>query len=127
MNSETIGATGKASSKGGLAAALSAVGSVLAASTCCLPVLPFVLAAGTAGSARFLSSFNGAPRGPVLRNVHGKTASFQAPIEDVARVLLAGLTGAAVFAHARAAAQAKRAQNGGPEVGRLALEPAQDI
>jgi len=57
-----ISATGKASSKGGLAAALSAVGSVLAAATCCLPVLPFVLAAGTAGSARFLSSFIGALR-----------------------------------------------------------------
>src|SRR5436305_14566269 len=62
MSSETISATGKASSKGGLAAALSAVGSVLAALTCCLPVLPFVLAAGTAGSARFLSSFVGALR-----------------------------------------------------------------
>ena len=62
MSSETISATGKASSKGGLAAALSAVGSVLAAATCCLPLLPFVLAAGTAGSARFLSSFVGALR-----------------------------------------------------------------
>ena len=62
MNSEAIGATGKASSKGGLAAALSAVGSVLVALTCCLPVLPFVLAAGTASSARFLSSYIGALR-----------------------------------------------------------------
>ena len=53
MNSETISPTGKASPKGGVAAALSAVGSVLAALTCCLPVLPFVLAAGTAGSTRF--------------------------------------------------------------------------
>ena len=60
MSIETISATGKASSKGGLAAALSAVGSVLAALTCCLPVLPFVLAAGTASSARFLSSYIGA-------------------------------------------------------------------
>ncbi len=57
MNTETISPTGKPSSKGALAAALSAVGSVLAAATCCLPVLPFVLAAGTAGSAAFLSSF----------------------------------------------------------------------
>jgi hypothetical protein len=57
MNSETIGTTGKPSSKGALAAALSAVGSVLAVATCCLPVLPFVLAAGTAGTATFLSSF----------------------------------------------------------------------
>jgi hypothetical protein len=59
MNTETISATTKPSSKGTLAAAISAVGSVLAATTCCLPVLPFVLAAGTAGSARFLSSFIG--------------------------------------------------------------------
>ncbi len=62
MNTETIDTTGKSPSKGALAAGLSAVGSVLAAATCCLPVLPFVLAAGTAGSARFLSSFIGAFR-----------------------------------------------------------------
>ena len=62
MRSETISSTGKASSKGGLAAALSAVGGVLATLTCCLPVLPFVLAAGTASSARFLSSYIGALR-----------------------------------------------------------------
>jgi hypothetical protein len=68
MSSETITATGKASSKGGLTAALSAVGSVLAAATCCLPVLPFVLAAGTAGSARFLSSVVGTLR-PYLLGV----------------------------------------------------------
>src|SRR5437763_14633737 len=57
MNTEAVSTTGKPSSKRALAAALSAVGSVLAALTCCLPVLPFVLAAGTAGSARYLSSF----------------------------------------------------------------------
>jgi hypothetical protein len=57
MNTETSNTAGKPPSKGTLAAALSAVGSVLAAATCCLPVLPFVLAAGTAGSAVFLSSF----------------------------------------------------------------------
>src|SRR5207247_11034377 len=62
MNTEAVGTTGKPSSKGALAAALSAVGSVLAALTCCLPVLPFVLAAGTASSARFLSSYIGAFR-----------------------------------------------------------------
>jgi hypothetical protein len=62
MNTEAVHTTGKPSSKGALAAALSAVGSVLAASTCCLPVLPFVLAAGTAGSARFLASYVGALR-----------------------------------------------------------------
>ncbi len=57
MNTETISPTGKPSSKGALPAALSAVGSVLAAATCCLPVLPFVLAAGTAGSTAFVYSF----------------------------------------------------------------------
>ena len=62
MSTETINATGKSPSKGTFAAALSAVGSVLAAASCCLPVLPFVLAAGTAGSATFLSSFIGALR-----------------------------------------------------------------
>ena len=68
MNTETIRTTRKPSSKGALAAALSAVGSVLAALTCCLPVLPFVLAAGTASSARFLSSYIGALR-PYLLGV----------------------------------------------------------
>lgn len=62
MNTETINAAGKSPSKGALAAALSAIGSVLAAATCCLPVLPFVLAAGTAGTASFLSTFIGALR-----------------------------------------------------------------
>jgi hypothetical protein len=62
MTAETINTAGKSSSKGTLAAALSAIGSVLAAATCCLPVLPFVLAAGTAGTATFLSSFIGALR-----------------------------------------------------------------
>ena len=62
MNTEAVSTTGKPSAKGALAAALSAVGSVLAALTCCLPVLPFVLAAGTASSARFLSTYIGALR-----------------------------------------------------------------
>ena len=57
MNSEAIGTAGKSPSMGTFVPAISAVGSVLAAATCCLPVLPFVLAAGTAGSAAFLSSF----------------------------------------------------------------------
>jgi cytochrome bd-type quinol oxidase subunit 2 len=33
-----------------------AIGSVLAASSCCLPILPFVAAAGLAGSSAFLSA-----------------------------------------------------------------------
>jgi len=68
MNVETISTTPKPPSKGTFAAAISAVGSVLAAATCCLPVLPFVLAAGTAGTATFLSSFIGALR-PYLLGV----------------------------------------------------------
>ena len=56
MNSETLTPTGKPRSKGALVAALSAVGSVVAATTCCLPVLCVVLAAGTASTAGFLSS-----------------------------------------------------------------------
>ncbi len=68
MNTEAVSATGKPSSKAALAAAISAVGSVLAAATCCLPVLPFVLAAGTASSARFFSSYVGALR-PYLLGV----------------------------------------------------------
>jgi hypothetical protein len=37
-------------------ASLAAIGSVLAASSCCLPVLPFVAAAGAAGSSAFLNA-----------------------------------------------------------------------
>ena len=68
MNTETISTTAKPASKGTFAAALSAVGSVLAAATCCLPVLPFVVAAGTASSAEFLSSYISALR-PYLLGV----------------------------------------------------------
>src|SRR5437870_3766362 len=37
-------------------AGIGAIGSVLAASSCCLPILPFLLAAGFAGSSAFLSA-----------------------------------------------------------------------
>jgi cytochrome bd-type quinol oxidase subunit 2 len=37
-------------------AGLAAISGVLAASSCCLPILPFVLAAGFAGSSEFLSA-----------------------------------------------------------------------
>lgn len=40
---------------GGTLASLAAVGSILAASSCCLPVLPFITAAGLAGSSAFLT------------------------------------------------------------------------
>lgn len=35
---------------------LAAIGSVLAASSCCLPILPFMMAAGLAGTSTFLSA-----------------------------------------------------------------------
>jgi hypothetical protein len=37
-------------------ASLAAIGSVLATSSCCLPVLPFLFAAGAAGSSAFLAA-----------------------------------------------------------------------
>lgn len=37
-------------------ASIAAIGSVLAASSCCLPILPFVFAAGFAGSSAFLTA-----------------------------------------------------------------------
>ena len=36
-------------------ASLAAVGSLLAASSCCLPIVPFMMAAGLAGTSTFLS------------------------------------------------------------------------
>jgi hypothetical protein len=41
---------------GAMAATLAAIVSVLAASSCCLPILPFVIAAGFAGGSAFLSA-----------------------------------------------------------------------
>ncbi|HVP48237.1 MAG TPA: hypothetical protein VMT32_16705 [Bryobacteraceae bacterium] len=40
----------------GALVSFAAIGSVLAASSCCLPVLPFALAAGFAGGSAFLSA-----------------------------------------------------------------------
>jgi len=37
-------------------ASVAAIGSVLAASSCCLPVLPFLFAAGAAGTSAFLAA-----------------------------------------------------------------------
>jgi len=46
------GPPGAASS---VAVSLAAIGSVLAASSCCLPLFPFMMAAGLAGTSAFLS------------------------------------------------------------------------
>src|ERR1700690_1526663 len=37
-------------------ASLAAIGSVLAASSCCVPLFPFIMGAGLAGSSAFLSA-----------------------------------------------------------------------
>ncbi len=47
----------RAHSRRTLFASLGAVGSVLAASSCCLPVLPFLFAAGTATGSAMLTRF----------------------------------------------------------------------
>jgi len=47
--------------------------------------------------------------------------------KDPTGMLFSTLTSAAVFANATSAAQAERAESGGPEVGRLRLEPTLDI
>lgn len=47
---------GSSEGTGVVFASLAAVGSVLAASSCCLPILPFVAAAGVAGGTAFLSN-----------------------------------------------------------------------
>jgi hypothetical protein len=40
---------------GSIAASVAAIGSLLVASSCCLPILPFLMAAGLAGTSAFLS------------------------------------------------------------------------
>lgn len=46
----------KAGSKRMIFASLAAVGSILLASTCCIPMFPFLLAAGAAGSSAFFTT-----------------------------------------------------------------------
>ena len=48
--------TGRNSGARTAVASICAIGSVLAASSCCLPILPFLFAAGFAGSSAFLSA-----------------------------------------------------------------------
>jgi len=56
-NVEQVQVRDKAGSKSTIVASLAALGSVIAASSCCLPLLPFLLAAGTAGTSAFLTRF----------------------------------------------------------------------
>ncbi len=46
----------RAGGRGPAIAGLAAIGSMLAASSCCLPVVPFFLAAGFAGASTFLAA-----------------------------------------------------------------------
>jgi hypothetical protein len=55
MKAATKGA-GTSRTGGTALASLAAIGSVIAASTCCLPILPFVFAASLAGSASILTA-----------------------------------------------------------------------
>jgi len=54
--SEGISPTGGRTGTHSIVASLAAAGSVLAASSCCLPLLPFLTAAGLAGGSAFLSA-----------------------------------------------------------------------
>lgn len=45
----------RSGSRSTVVASLAAVGSVIAASSCCLPLLPFLFAAGAAGTSAFVS------------------------------------------------------------------------
>lgn len=47
-------ATNKPDSKSTVVASLAALGSVIVASSCCLPLLPFLFAAGAAGTSAFV-------------------------------------------------------------------------
>src|SRR2546425_5119999 len=48
-------AANKSGSKGTVVASLAALGSVIAASSCCLPLLPFLFAAGAAGTSALVA------------------------------------------------------------------------
>src|SRR5947209_12167560 len=48
-------ATNKSGSSSTVVASLAALGSVIAASSCCLPLLPFLFAAGAAGTSAFVA------------------------------------------------------------------------
>jgi hypothetical protein len=52
---EETQATNKSSSGSTVVASVAALGSVIAASSCCLPLLPFVFAAGAAGTSAFVA------------------------------------------------------------------------
>jgi hypothetical protein len=66
-------------------------------------------------------------RDQFLGDVNRNAAPFDAPVKDMAWVLLARLTGFAVLAHTGASPQAQRTQRGGPQASSLLTEPLLDI
>jgi len=57
MGMKTIEQTRTSSRSSGVVASLVAIGSAVLASGCCLPLIPFLAAAGTAGGSAFFSRF----------------------------------------------------------------------
>lgn len=55
MQKEAMRRENDTDSKGTIFASLGALASVIAASSCCLPLLPFLFAAGTAGMSAFMT------------------------------------------------------------------------
>jgi len=62
-----------------------------------------------------------------FRHIERKAFALDMAGKDPTGMLFPTLTSAAVFADATSAAQAERAESGGPEVGRLSLEPTLNI
>jgi hypothetical protein len=55
FRTESNQATTSSGSRGTVVASLAALGSLIAASSCCLPLLPFLFAAGAAGTSAFIA------------------------------------------------------------------------
>ncbi len=78
---EENGAANKPDSKSTVVASLGALGSVIAASSCCLPLLPFLFAAGAAGTSAFLVQLRPYLRGlSVLLMAFGFYKSWRAKL-----------------------------------------------
>jgi hypothetical protein len=62
-----------------------------------------------------------------FRHIERKALALEMTGKNPTRMLVPTLTSAAVFPDAPSAAQAERAESGGPEVGGLSLDPTSDI
>jgi len=56
LQNDPVSVAGLKTGRPTLIAGLAAIGSTLAASSCCLPLVPFLMAAGIAGSSAFLTA-----------------------------------------------------------------------